>query len=214
MSIRNIKQKALQNIDYSVFSHISFNIIGYTILMSFITSMASYTFIGGLLIGGAMQYGISRLSVLIAREKPANVGNLFDAFKECFVDTMLLGLLSSIYILLWSLLFIIPGIVKSYSYSLAFYIQQDSPNKDWKYCLEKSIQLMHGNKMTAFLLDLSFIGWYILGLLLCGIGIIFVTPYHLQARANFYIEILKKNGLIHEEITINEETLINNEISY
>ncbi len=143
--------------------------------------------VGQLLLVGILNYGIARVTITtVRRGTDFNIADLFCAFNEKWSDALILGLLQSLFTFLWSLLFVIPGIVKSYSYSLASFIQQDSENKNWEYCLNKSIQMMHGNKMQLFLLDLSFIGWYILGALCFGIGVLFVQPYHQMARANFY----------------------------
>lgn len=200
MNIKQIKQRALQNIDHSVFSKIALNIIGYSIIVAILNSLAGATLIGSIIISGPLVYGLHRISVRISKgDRDVTVNNLFDGFKECFAEALILNFMISLYVALWSLLLIIPGIVKSYSYSLAFYIQQDSEDKSWKYCLNKSRELMNGYKMSAFMLDLSFIGWYLLGTICCGIGVFFVTPYHLQAKTNFYHEVLAKHN-VHAEV--------------
>ena len=94
--------------------------------------------------------------------------------------------MQAIFIFLWSLLFIIPGIVKSYSYAMCMYVKSDHPDYDWRACLDTSRQLMQGNKWRLFVLDLSFIGWYIVGAMVVGIGTLWVTPYHQATRAQFY----------------------------
>ena len=77
---------------------------------------------------------------------------------------------------------------------MSTFIQQDAENKDWKLCLEKSIEMMNGKKWKLFLLDLSFIGWYLLGILCLGVGVLFVIPYHEQARAEFYEDVKNAVG--------------------
>lgn len=145
-----------------------------------------------IIITGPLGYSISRILTKCARDKKqADFVDLGVGFKECMSDAILLSVVSKIFIVLWTLLFIIPGIIKSYAYSQAFYIQQDQKNKDWKYCIDKSQEMMKGHKWDLFVLDLSFIGWYIVGLLCLGIGTLFVTPYHQMARANFYLELKK-----------------------
>ena len=110
-----------------------------------------------------------------------------------FTGNFLLVLLQYIYTFLWSLLFLIPGIVKSYSYALAPYIKQDDMgrNRGANAYITKSREMMDGYKGQLFLLDLSFIGWYLVGALCLGIGVFFVYPYHQVARANFYEELKK-----------------------
>ena len=77
---------------------------------------------------------------------------------------------------------------------MSAFIQQDAADKDWKTCIDKSREMMKGYKMSLFLLDLSFIGWYIVGILCFGIGVLFVQPYHMQARAEFYEELKNQNA--------------------
>ena len=157
----------------------------YSILLS---AVSSFTFgIGSMLLMGVLNYGIARVTLAKIRTgKDFQIGDLFCGFSECLGESLLLGLLSNIFIALWSMLFFIPGIVKTYSYALAPFIQHDSDNKNWKYCIDKSREMMNGHKWQLFLLDLSFIGWYILGSICFGFGVLFVVPYHYMARSNFY----------------------------
>ena len=76
---------------------------------------------------------------------------------------------------------------------MAYFIQQEQPNKNWKYNINESRRLMNGKKWKLFCLDFSFIGWYFLGFLCFGIGILFVIPYHQMARTNFYLEVYYAN---------------------
>jgi uncharacterized membrane protein len=86
-------------------------------------------------------------------------------------------------------LFIVPGIVKYYAYSMAPYIKNDNPSYDWKQCLDESQRIMAGRKWELFCLDVSFIGWLIIGYLTCGIGMLWVTPYMQAAHTSFYASI-------------------------
>ena len=153
----------------------------------------SFTFIGFIIMAGPLEYGLARIMTATARGKgDVDIADIFVGFKEDAGSTIVLGLLKYIFICLWSILFVIPGIIASYAYSMSAFIQQDSPNKDWKYCIDESKKIMKGNKWKLFVLDLSFIGWYIVGALCFGVGVIFVMPYHKQARANFYLELTTK----------------------
>lgn len=142
-------------------------------------------------------YGLAKLQTkLIDDEKyEVDLSDLFKGFSENFTQSVLLGFFTSLFTALWSLLFVIPGIIKSYAYSMAFYVQLKSDDKTWRHALNESKRLMRGNKFKLFLLDLSFIGWYIVGSLCLGIGILFVTPYHNQARANFFASIIRNDAL-------------------
>ncbi len=92
------------------------------------------------------------------------------------------------------MLLYIPGIIKSYSYAMTYYIAQDEPELSAEKCICKSMDMMKGHKMELFLLDLSFIGWILLCILTGGIALLWVEPYYLSARAAFYEE-LKESQL-------------------
>lgn len=92
----------------------------------------------------------------------------------------------NLFITLWSLLFIIPGIVKAYAYYLMAFIMTDHPEMGWKEAIAESKRMMRGHKMELFVLHLSFFGWLVLTVLTMGILMIYVLPYMQQAEANFY----------------------------
>jgi len=108
-------------------------------------------------------------------------------FKENYKNTVLVMFMCKLFIFLWSLLFIIPGIVKSYQYRMVKYIIGENPDMSYTEALELSKNMMNGNKWKAFCLDLSFIGWYILGALTLGILIVlYVSPYANFTCAELY----------------------------
>ena len=82
-----------------------------------------------------------------------------------------------VYTFLWTLLLVIPGIMKSYSYAMTLFILKDYPELQYNAAKEKSMAMMSGHKMKMFLLDLSFIGWAILCCFTLGIGFLFLAPY-------------------------------------
>lgn len=117
---------------------------------------------------------------------------------------------------LWTLLFIIPGIIKAYSYFMVPYILSDNPNIGYKRALRLSMDMTEGYKFQLFVLQLSFLGWYLLGILCCGIGVLFVTPYYEATMAEMYITIRDKalaNGLCTlEELNLYPNNNNNNQI--
>ncbi len=150
-----------------------------------------------LIISGPLGLGMAICYLKLVRGERAEISNMFDGFKN-FMSAFLLNLLNGLFIFLWSLLFIIPGIIKSYAYSMSTYILADNPSTDPNSARLQSIELMRGNKWRLFCLDLSFIGWYILGILTLGILFLWITPYHSAARAAFYLRILdEKNGNVN-----------------
>jgi uncharacterized membrane protein len=104
-----------------------------------------------------------------------------------YMNIVKAGFLKGLYECLWSLLFVIPGIVKGYGYRMTQYILADSPNLSASEAIRLSDRMMQGHKMELFMLDLSFIGWYILGGLAFGVGVFLVHPYKDATEAQFYM---------------------------
>ena len=149
--------------------------------------------IGLLLIMGPLSLGLAQMFLNIVRGQKAEIGDIFNGFKN-FLNSFLLALLNWIFTALWSLLFIIPGIIASYRYSMSFYILADNPGMDANTARVRSIEMMKGNKWRLFCLDFSFIGWYLLCALTFGILTLWVAPYHETARTEFYQELLRTQG--------------------
>ncbi len=144
-----------------------------------------------LLVGLPLAYGLYCFFLGISRNEPVTNGNLFDGFKD-FKRIFLTTLLQNIYTLLWTLLLIVPGIIKSYSYAMTPYVLKDNPELSNNAAIEESMRMMEGKKMKLFLLDLSFIGWAILSVLTLCIGFLFLIPYMYTARAHFYDDAKKE----------------------
>lgn len=119
--------------------------------------------------------------------------------KKYFLRVLIIYILTSIFTTLWSLLFIIPGIVKSYAYSQAYLIYKDrshaAPNEKISAldCITESKNLMKGHKWRLFVLDFSFIGWGLLAVLSFGIGFIWLLPYQNATKVAFYEDLIKNN---------------------
>ena len=123
-----------------------------------------------------------------ARNGDQNFGHLFDNFKGGnYMPTVKAMFSYYIEIFLWSLLFIIPGVIKTYEYALVPYLIAENPRLDIKRAKEISRQTMDGEKMNYWILQLSFIGWYMLGVFVCCIGTVFVQPYEQATYAEFYM---------------------------
>jgi len=143
--------------------------------------------VGAVIITGPMAYGLSFIFLKQRRDgEKMNIGDLFSGFSSDFGQTFLIGLMTTIFCALWSLLLVIPGIVKYYAYSMSYYIKADHPEYSWRECINASKEMMRGHKWEKFVLDLSFLGWYIVGALIFGIGTLWVVPYHTAAAAVFY----------------------------
>jgi len=120
----------------------------------------------------------------------ANLNNLGYCFNDGkYLSRVMTMFMMDLYIFLWTLLLIIPGVIKSYAYSMVPYLLASDPSLDYKQALSKSKALMKGNKGRLFVLDLSFIGWFLLGLFAFGIGVIFVVPYHTATKIEFFNDV-------------------------
>ena len=119
--------------------------------------------------------------------------HLGDGFKYNYLNVVKTMFFMNLWILLWTLLFIVPGIIKSYSYRLVPYILAENPDIDTNEALMRSEQLMRGNKWETFIYDLSFIGWYILGIFFL-VSVFWVSPYKLSCDAELYRLLAGKSG--------------------
>lgn len=138
-----------------------------------------------------LAWGYITFFLRIIRDENLDYGHLFDGFNQYF-RIFLAELLRGIYILLWALLLIIPGLIKEYSYAMTEFILKDNPEMSGEEAICESMRLMQGHKMQLFLLDLSMIGWLILSILTLGIGLLFLMPYNYTAHAHFYEDLKAK----------------------
>ena len=145
-----------------------------------------------LLIGGTVRLGHARYLLDQQDGAELNVGTLFSQFHQ-FKNGFLLALLTSLFTFLWTLLFFIPGIIASYRYAMAPFIQAENPELTARESLRASKEMMRGHKWKLFCLDLSFIGWALLCIFTLGIGNLFLNPYQSAARAAFYRDIYIKS---------------------
>lgn len=184
-----MKAKARAQLGNNIFGNAWMMALVACVIFTVLTGAATSVIpgLGGLIIIGPLQYGLCRLFLKQARDgQEMDLGDIFKGFTDDFGQTILIGLLSSIFTFLWGLLLIVPGIVKGLGYSMAFYIKADYPEYDWKQCMDQSQAMMHGHKGELFMLYLSFIGWFIVGALCLGIGTLWVAPYLEATKAQFY----------------------------
>ena len=194
MSRAQLKEQAKKQLGGNIFSRQWLYFVLVYVIVSVILGVCSglsWLVIGAialLAVSGPLAYAITTISAKLAKGgKEVIINDTFSGFTDGrFGQTFLLGLMESIFICLWSLLFVIPGIIKTYAYSMAFFIYNDDNSKSWSQCLKESQELTKGHKWELFVLDLSFIGWYIVGSFIFGIGTLWVTPYHQATKAQYY----------------------------
>ena len=145
----------------------------------------------GMIIACLFIFGIHSYFLKISRNEEVKWEELFSKTK-LFVPALLITLLVSIFVGLWTLLFIVPGIIAAISYSQVYFVKLDNPDMEVMDVLRKSKEIMNGHKMDYFVLQLSFIGWALLGILTLGILYLWLIPYMSVTEANFYNELVKK----------------------
>lgn len=162
---------------------------GVTLLVAAALVMAVVYFI----LGSIIKVGYSRFNLdLVDRQKEAELSTMFGYFPR-WRTTAMAELLQFVYVLLWSLLFVIPGIIAGYSYAMTGFILAEHPEMSAREALSRSKEMMEGNRWRLFCLEFSFVGWVILCAFTLGIGNLFLTPYRAAAKAAFYRDLRGQN---------------------
>ena len=141
-----------------------------------------------------IEYGTQKF-LRKAQNGNESLGTVFNGFKDGYRNIVKVMFFRDLFIFLWSLLFIIPGIVKSYEYRMVPFILSENPGMSKDEALKASSRMMYGQKWKTFVLDLSFIGWNLLSLLTLGmLGIFYVAPYAHSTNAALYETLKSENA--------------------
>ena len=206
-SITNYKNRALSALEnkWGNFVLITFVygfIIGITQILSGDKDSPAILHLIGLvlfILALPLTWGYQTLFLGAVRGGEATAKDMFEGYnKELFSRVLTTTLLYYVYVFLWSLLLLIPGCIKAYSYAMTPYILKDNPEMKNNAAIEESMRMMDGHKLELFMLDLSFIGWALLSLLTCGIGFLWLVPYMNMARVNFYEDLKKASVEVKE----------------
>ena len=182
-SITNYKNRALSALEnkWGNFVAITFVygfIIGITQILSGDKDSPAILHLIGLvlfILALPLTWGYQTLFLGAVRGGEATAKDMFEGYnKELFSRVLTTTLLYYVYVFLWSLLLLIPGCIKAYSYAMTPYILKDNPEMKNNAAIEESMRMMDGHKLELFLLDLSFIGWAILSILTCCIGFLWL----------------------------------------
>ena len=162
----------------------------WTVLLPLV-SVAGLLSLAALILGGTVELGYAKFLLKQHDRKELQFSDLFSQFER-FGTGFAQKFLRILFIMLWTLLLIIPGIVKGLSYAMTPFILEEHPEMTASQAIKASMQLMDGHKMDLFILGLSFIGWSLLACLTMGIGFLFLNPYMNAAYAAFYRDISRK----------------------
>lgn len=160
-------------------------------------------FVTSAMMYGVFRYGAAKYSLKKIRGEETSIKDIFSGFQK-FGTVAKAGILVHLYIMLWSFLFFVPGIIKSFSYSQTFYLLADDPKLSASEAITKSRQIMDGYKWNRFVLGLSLLGWNILNGMSGGIaGVFWINPYIEFTYAGYYNEL--NGGQKSSDETINVE---------
>lgn len=192
-SAREIRARAREALGFRIFgSGWMYGVLACGLVSIISSLIGNIPFVGmiiTLIVTGPLTMGLANYFRHVGErtlESHASMEPLFEPLKNDLGDSIVLGLLNFVFVFLWSLLLFIPGIIKSYSYSMAYYIKLDHPEYTPNQAITESRRMMNGHKFRLFCLDFSFFGWMFLGVLLCGVGIFWVQPYMEASRYEFY----------------------------
>ena len=185
--IERVQDFASNNLSYDtqpIFYSSNFQYIFYSFIsVASILGILYTIFIGNVIVVGKNGYFIKNNN-----ENP-ELSEIFKGFKGNYLNVVKILFLMDLKTLLWLFLFIVPGVIKAYEYSMIPYLLAENPNLSADEAFSLSKQMTTGQKMDLFVLDLSFLGWIILGLICCGIGILFVLPYPEATNAEVYLNL-------------------------
>lgn len=182
------RKRAREALDHNLFGNTWLYLLLVMLVTSVILSVSGAVVVGPLLLCGPISIGIASYSLHLVRrtDKKNKIDTAVDGFRGPIGDHILLGVLQTIFVFLWTLLFVIPGIVKTIAYSQCYFIKIDHPEYDAQTCITESRRMMNGHKWQYFCLTLSFLGWIIVGAICCGVGTLWVSAYMQAAYAEFY----------------------------
>ena len=187
--IERVQDFASNNLSYDaqpIFYSPNFQYIFYSFIsVASILGILYTIFIGNVIVVGKNGYFIKN-----HKDNP-ELSEIFNGFKGNYLNVVKIMFLMDLKTLLWLFLFIVPGLIKAYEYSMIPYLLAENPDLSASQAFSLSKQMTTGQKMDLFVLDLSFIGWGFLGLICCGIGLLFVQPYPEATKAEVYL-ILKQ----------------------
>ena len=207
----SMKEHAKEQIEGKIFM-----LFAITLIMSAATSAIGMILgpvapLMSLVIGGPLTFAMSYIYLgVTAKSRMPQIEDCIVGFKgENFTRTFVGYLRYSVFTFLWSLLFVIPGIIKAISYSQMFYLMVEDEDLDPADAQRQSMALMDGHKGEFFILGLSFIPWILLGAITFGIAFIWIAPYMSTTFAEFHVRLMKQAGT-KKKIAKEAETMAKN----
>jgi uncharacterized membrane protein len=138
-----------------------------------------------LILSGPLALGVAKFYMNVEAGYTVSATILGEGFSD-FRRTFIFHLISTLFIILWAILLVVPGIIAAIRYSMGYYIMAENHEIEPMEALRQSSALMEGNKMDFFRLVMSFLGWFLLSIVTMGIGFLYLVPYFQMSKLNFY----------------------------
>jgi len=147
-----------------------------TFVSFLVPSLFSATGIAPLLFNGPFGVGMAQYFLQLVRRQEPGVGTMFTGFSR-FWRNIFAWVLQVVFVLLWALLLVVPGVIAGLRYSMLWFVLADDPELTARQALQRSKDLTKGHLRDLFVLALSFLGWILLGIVTLGIGFLWIVPY-------------------------------------
>lgn len=201
LSNYEIRKRARENLGGDIFKAQWLYPVLVLFIISAISAAVGFTWVGPIVLAGVL--GLASAGYFLGRARGKvdhkNIEVTIDCVRNDLTGSMITGILANLIIALGSILFVVPGIILSYAYSMIYFVRLDNPTLGAWEAIKESERLMKGHKMQYFQLQVSFIGWMIVGACCLGLGSLWVSAYMNTANAIFYDEILAQDGGYHNE---------------
>lgn len=195
MDRASMKEHAKEQIKGKIFTLLAIYIIIFAVNMVISTVLGPISGIASFLIAGAIAFAEALIYLGITKKsRMPKIEDLLAGFKgDNFIRTLVAYIRYEVFVFLWSLLFVIPGIIKSIAYSQMFYFLVEDDKLEAGAAQRKSMEIMEGHKCEYFVLQLSFIPWHLLGIVTLGIAYIWVIPYIQTTMAEYHVRLVNGN---------------------
>ncbi len=188
----SMKIHAKKQIEGKIFMLLAISIIIYAAMSVIGLILGPFAFLMTLVVTGPVEFAMAYIYLGVTKKsRMPKIEDTIVGFKGNDFSRSFVGYLRYfVFTFLWSLLFVIPGIIKSFSYSQMFYLMVDDEDLDPAEAQRKSMELMDGHKLDLFVLGLSFLPWCLLGVITLGLAFIWVIPYMSTTMAEFHVRLV------------------------
>lgn len=205
----SMKEHAKKQIEGKIFTLLAIYIIIFAASSIISFALGPVSGIATLLVAGPIALAQAFIYLGITKKsRMPKIEDLLVGFKgDNFLRALIAYIRYEVFVFLWSLLFIVPGIIKSISYSQMFYLMADDEKLEAGVAQRKSMEMMEGHKWEYFVLQLSFIPWHLLGIITFGIAYVWIVPYIETTMAEFHVRLVNNNKPVAKAVKTVKQTV-------